>query len=45
LRDIIVKSRIDPDLAIDILMFIHKVLGLDVPIDRNIIYRQLGLRK
>ncbi len=45
LRDIILKSRFDPDRAIDILIFIHKVLGLDVPIDRNIIYRQLGLRK
>ncbi|MFA6489974.1 MAG: hypothetical protein WCT52_04820 [Candidatus Micrarchaeia archaeon] len=45
LRDIILKSRFDPDRAIDILVFIHKVLGLDVPIDRNIIYRQLGLRK
>ena len=45
LRDIIVKSRIDPDRAIDILIFIHKVLGLDVPIDRNVIYRQLGLKK
>jgi DNA-directed RNA polymerase specialized sigma subunit len=45
LRDIIVKSRFDPDRAIDILIFIHKVLGLDIPIDRNILYRQLGLRK
>jgi len=45
LKDIIVKSKLDPDRAIDILMFIHKVLGLDVPIDRNLIYRQLGMKK
>ncbi|MCX8197881.1 MAG: hypothetical protein N3F07_01660 [Candidatus Micrarchaeota archaeon] len=45
LRDIIVKSKLDPDRAIDILIFIHKVLGLDIPIDRNVIYRQLGLKK
>jgi len=45
LRDIILKSKIDPDRAIDILIFIHKVLGLDVPIDRNVIYRQLGLKR
>ena len=45
LRDIILKSKMDPDRAIDVLIFIHSVLGLDVPIDRNIIYRQLGLKK
>ncbi len=45
LKDIIVKSKIEPDRAIDILVFIHKVLGLDVPIDRDVIYKQLGIRK
>ena len=45
LKDIIVKSKIEPDRAIDILVFIHKVLGLDVPIDRDVIYKQLGLKK
>lgn len=45
LKDIISKSRIEVDRAIDILVFIHSVLGLDVPIDRNLLYRQLGMRK
>ncbi|MFA6214894.1 MAG: hypothetical protein WC717_06505 [Candidatus Micrarchaeia archaeon] len=45
LRDIILKSRMDPDRAIDIFAFIHKVLGLDIPLDRDLIYRQIGLKK
>ena len=45
LKDIIIKSRVDPERAIDIFMFIHKVLGLDVPLDRDLIYRQIGLKK
>ena len=45
LRDIIAKSRVDVDRAIDIFVFIHKVLGLDIPLDRDMIYRQLGLKK
>ena len=45
LKDIILKSKIQPDRAIDIFVFIHKVLGLDIPIDRDVIYRQIGLKK
>ncbi len=45
LKDLIVKSRMEPDRAIDIVIFIHKVLGLDIPLDRNLIYRQLGMKK
>jgi hypothetical protein len=45
IKDIILKSKLDPDRAIDIILFIHQILGLDVPIDRNLIYRQLGLKK
>jgi len=45
LRDIILKSRVDPDRAIEIFSFIHKVLGLDIPLDRDLIYRQIGLKK
>jgi len=45
IKDIVLKSSVEPDRAIDILVFIHKVLGLDVPIDRDIIYRQMGLKK
>lgn len=45
LKDIIVKSKLDTDRSIEILIFIHRVLGLDVPIDKGLIYRQLGMRK
>lgn len=45
LKDIIMKSKIEADRAIDVLIFIHKVMGLDVPIDRDLLYRQLGMRK
>src|SRR3989338_6450009 len=45
LRDIISKSRLEPDHAVEIFLFIHKVLGLDLPLDRDEIYRQIGMRK
>ncbi|MFA5929430.1 MAG: hypothetical protein WC861_00955 [Candidatus Micrarchaeia archaeon] len=45
LRDIILKSKVDPERAIEIFSFIHKVLGLDIPLDRDLIYRQIGLKK
>lgn len=45
LKDIIMKSQVDPERAIEIFMFIHRVLGLDVPLDKDIIYRQIGLKK
>ncbi|MFA6907293.1 MAG: hypothetical protein WC263_00520 [Candidatus Micrarchaeia archaeon] len=45
LRDIILKSKMDPERAIEIFSFIHKVLGLDIPLDRDLIYRQIGLKK
>jgi len=45
LRDIILKSKVDPDRAIEIFSFIHKVLGLDIPLDRDLIYRQIGLKR
>ena len=45
LRDIIVESKIDPERAVDIFMFIHSVLGLDLPLDKEMLYRQLGIKK
>lgn len=41
LRDIVTVSRVDPDKAAEIILFVHKVLGLDMPIDRDMIYRYL----
>lgn len=45
LKDIISKSRLEPDHAVEIFLFIHKVLGLELPLDKDEIYRQIGMRK
>lgn len=45
LRDIIVSSKVDPEKAVEIFMFIHSVLGLDLPLDREMLHKQLGLKK
>jgi hypothetical protein len=45
LKDIISTSKIEPERAVDIFLFIHKVLGLDLPLDKDLIYKQLGLKR
>jgi hypothetical protein len=45
LKDIIMRSGMDPKKAIDVFLFIHKVLGIDIPLDRKALYAQLGLRE
>ncbi|VVC03602.1 Uncharacterised protein [Candidatus Burarchaeum australiense] len=42
IRDIITKSKIDKGLAVDIFIYIHKILGMDLPIDRASLLRQVG---
>lgn len=44
LRDIVKMSGIDPRLAVEIFSYIHKVLGLDIPIDTQLLYKQLGIK-
>jgi hypothetical protein len=44
LKDIVKMSGIDPRLAVEIFSYIHKVLGLDIPIDTELLYKQLGIR-
>jgi len=44
LREIIIKSKMDPERAIEVFLFIHKVLGLEIPIDKDLLYRQLGIK-
>jgi hypothetical protein len=44
LRDIVKMSGVEPRLAVEIFAFIHKVLGLDIPIDTELLYKQLGIR-
>lgn len=41
LRDIVSLTRIEPQKAGEIILFVHKVLGLDMPLERDMIYRYL----
>ncbi len=41
LRDIVKSSQIEPQRAVDILIFVHRVLGLELPVDRDMIFRYL----
>ncbi|HII54078.1 hypothetical protein COT30_01580 [Candidatus Micrarchaeota archaeon CG08_land_8_20_14_0_20_49_17] len=43
LKDLIARSQIDPERAVKIFLFIHKILGLDFPININTLYKQLGI--
>ncbi len=43
LKDVVIASRIAPKRAVDILLFVHSVLNLDVPINKEVLYKQLGL--
>ena len=42
IKDIVKKSGMDKNLAIDIFIYIHQILGMELPIDRNSLLRQLG---
>ncbi|MDO8339398.1 MAG: hypothetical protein Q7T16_01960 [Candidatus Burarchaeum sp.] len=42
IKDIVKKSGIDKSLAVDIFLYIHKILGMELPIDRNSLLRQFG---
>lgn len=44
LKDIVKMSSIEPRLAVEIFTFIHKVLGLDIPLDTELLYKQLGIK-
>ncbi|HQT44423.1 MAG TPA: hypothetical protein PLO51_00435 [Candidatus Micrarchaeota archaeon] len=43
LRDIVLRSRVEPHHAVEILLFIHSILGVDMPLSREILYKQLGI--
>ncbi|MFH0927241.1 MAG: hypothetical protein V1822_01555 [Candidatus Micrarchaeota archaeon] len=45
IKDIIKKSQIEQERAIDIIMFVHSMLGLDMPLDRDMIYRYINAKK
>jgi len=42
IRDIVYKSRLEKNRAVDIFMYIHRILGLELAIDRQTLLRQLG---
>jgi|GEM_PF-2535716 len=44
LKDIVKVSGIEPKLAVEIFAFIHKALGLEIPLDKELLYRQLGVK-
>ncbi|MEW6329301.1 MAG: hypothetical protein AB1468_04240 [Candidatus Micrarchaeota archaeon] len=44
IRDVLLASKLEPEKAVDIFLFIHKVLGIDLPIEKETLYRQLGVR-
>jgi hypothetical protein len=44
LREIVHASGIEPKLAVEMFAFIHKVLGLQIPIDTELLYKQLGVK-
>ncbi len=41
IRDIVTVARVPPEKAAEIILFVHKVLGLDMSIDRDMVYRYL----
>ncbi|MFH1448106.1 MAG: hypothetical protein ABIG39_04545 [Candidatus Micrarchaeota archaeon] len=44
IKDIILRSKVEPKRGADIILFIHKVLGLSLPLDENVLYLQLGIK-
>ncbi|MFH1306731.1 MAG: hypothetical protein ABIH83_03720 [Candidatus Micrarchaeota archaeon] len=42
IADIINKSKLETEKAIDIIIFVHKMLGLDITLDRDMIYRYIS---
>jgi len=44
IKDIIKASGVDPRKGIQIFGFIHRVLGIDIPLDTQLLKRQLGVK-
>ena len=43
LTDVVIRSRVPPKRAVEILLFVHKVLGLEIPLNADLLYKQLGI--
>jgi hypothetical protein len=42
LKDLVAISHITAERAAEIILFVHKVLGLDMPLERDMVFRYLG---
>ena len=42
-KEIVTKSGINPERAVDIFIFIHKVLNLELPLTKETMFKQLGI--
>ena len=45
IKDVVIRSRIEPKRAVDIVLFIHGILGLGMSFDKRILYAQLGVKE
>ena len=45
IKDVVTRSGIEPKRAVDIVMFIHGILGLGLSFDKRILYAQLGVKE
>ncbi len=43
LNEMVNRSGLDPKRTVEIFIFIHKILGIDIPISKKILYKQLGI--
>ncbi len=44
-KDIILFSGVEPKRGVEIFSFIHRILGIDIPLDRAALYKQLGVEE
>ncbi|MCX6777801.1 MAG: hypothetical protein NT157_02855 [Candidatus Micrarchaeota archaeon] len=44
LKDIVVTSSVEPKKGADIIVYIHTMLGIDMPLDKKMLYQQLGVK-
>ncbi|MBM3229391.1 hypothetical protein FJZ26_03080 [Candidatus Parvarchaeota archaeon] len=44
IKEIIIRSKVEPKHAVDIVLFIHTLLGIDIPLTRDVLFKQLGIQ-
>ncbi|MBI4399732.1 hypothetical protein HY570_03195 [Candidatus Micrarchaeota archaeon] len=43
LKDIVYASKLNPEMVVEIFMFIHNILEIGLPLSKDILFKQLGL--